>query len=1550
MVNCSKAAKQEAVAIAKGNSTLQEAEQALNSAESSTIGLTIAQTALNAVIGLGVGLLINLAVKGISKVINYQQDLIDKSEEAISAFEESRDSLSNNKQTIDNISSDYAKLAQGVDSLGRNISLNTEEYSRYNEIVNKIADMFPQMVQGYTDEGNAIIANKGNVEELTRAYEEQKKAYQDLVITKSAETFDGYKAKVVETSLPEKLKGKRGTYAYSEQKKYIDELIESLEKGQEAFEDFYSNQYIGNSDIYSVLYSATKTAGIDWGGIMNTDERYDQIKTQMTKLYAYQRQLVSNINTETAKIKPIMSAYLEQSYDYQSLDSNVQDVVSQIIGQFDSEFYMQFDNETDMASWVTENIVNKFKGVDGKKVADAFKNAINLKTKLQNGEISLDEYLSAISEFKTLIDGFDNSTKKSVELIFNVNSSNGLSTDTMVNNVKDKLQDEFDDKVGTLTIDDLEIAANLEIPEGTLLTWDELISKIKEVQSSTLNNETDISYTEQLSQVQALSKGLDQLGKIYTDVQNKEDFDWSSILNNKDFEETFGNMQNVNGEYKNAYEDFIQTVSNSPNDINACQTAFDNLATAYINNSGVLDNLTEETKASTIAMLEQMGIANADEVVTAKLAAQELKLKLNMEGTTDEISKQISDLINHGEASGIAASALFDLVTQVKVFNTTGLSVTDRVKELEKLATAFGIATDSASDYWTVERQLAYAKSKGISEEQFLANTTSKYQNAIQEKFGSISAKYTSGLTTNKNSGSSSSSKDTKQPIDWISRKFDILAKQLDVIKKKASEVYSTFKNQNKQLDLAIENIESQITLYKKAYTAYMKQADSVGLSASLKKKVQNGSMNVSEYSGTIADKIQEYQKYYDLAQDTLKTITELKLEEKELASQKLSNITDDYDRKKSYQEALANLREAKAGDNLTEKDYNYLIKKQNHIKANLQKEQKALEDEFNALVKNGTIKKYSDAWYEWKEKIVGVKVEIEDCNNEIEDLAENIIDIRWEKFDKAIEKLDTIGDKLSKIKNFFDGDLFDGTSITKTGLANVALGFADMANEKQKLVNYQAEKNRLNTMLSDNNLTSAEREKYEKRLKEIEKLEIESALNIKNARQSIIDIYIQSIEEETKAMEDLTTAKKSELQAEVALHNYRSKIADKEEDIAILQKKIAELSKSTDRKDIAMRLELEEELKEAKEDLAEEQYQHDIDQQQEALDEELSDFEKMQDQKIKDVKNNLDTQEKILNKYFSDVKSGWTTMIDYMRGYGNQFGVDMTSTLTNLLESAKSLTEFMDINPNVDYSTKHVNKNQTDIPIRDIGIGAVVGAGTAIVSGSGNSSTGKKKDTSGDKDVVSKEKASTLPGTIKYGDSGKNVTVLQKALKALGFSVGSTGVDGKFGSNTLAAVKSFQKSTKVRGGVITADGIVGTNTKKKFKANNYRKGVKDLKENQLALTQEDGTEIVLRPSEGILTPLQKGDSVLTSAQTDNLIALSKMTPVDMSKLWNINTNIPSFSNIQTKESPVVIEHLDASVNLSGITRDEINKTILEECNKVPDKIAKAVYRGGYNR
>lgn len=59
---------------------------------------------------------------------------------------------------------------------------------------------------------------------------------------------------------------------------------------------------------------------------------------------------------------------------------------------------------------------------------------------------------------------------------------------------------------------------------------------------------------------------------------------------------------------------------------------------------------------------------------------------------------------------------------------------------------------------------------------------------------------------------------------------------------------------------------------------------------------------------------------------------------------------------------------------------------------------------------------------------------------------------------------------------------------------------------------------------------------------------------------------------------------------------------------------------------------------------------------------------------------------------------------------------------------------------------------------------------------------------------------------TLKQGDKGIYVLILQDALNALGFSTKS--LDGIFGGNTLNAVKQFQSSNG-----LTADGVVGCGT-----------------------------------------------------------------------------------------------------------------------------------------
>jgi hypothetical protein len=69
-----------------------------------------------------------------------------------------------------------------------------------------------------------------------------------------------------------------------------------------------------------------------------------------------------------------------------------------------------------------------------------------------------------------------------------------------------------------------------------------------------------------------------------------------------------------------------------------------------------------------------------------------------------------------------------------------------------------------------------------------------------------------------------------------------------------------------------------------------------------------------------------------------------------------------------------------------------------------------------------------------------------------------------------------------------------------------------------------------------------------------------------------------------------------------------------------------------------------------------------------------------------------------------------------------------------------------------------------------------------------------------------SKSVAPLPAATSKPGDTGAQVKALQRALKALGYSVGK--VDGQYGPTTKEAVASFQHDAK-----LTADGVFGPKT-----------------------------------------------------------------------------------------------------------------------------------------
>ena len=129
-------------------------------------------------------------VKAYDALTDSIEEVKERTEDLLESYNSAISEANSNAKTIESLADKYKTLSKGVNNLGENVSLTSDEYSEYNDIVNQIADMFPALITGYTNEGTAILSLKGNVEKLRDAYKEaQTEAYNLLIV--SGEDSDG---------------------------------------------------------------------------------------------------------------------------------------------------------------------------------------------------------------------------------------------------------------------------------------------------------------------------------------------------------------------------------------------------------------------------------------------------------------------------------------------------------------------------------------------------------------------------------------------------------------------------------------------------------------------------------------------------------------------------------------------------------------------------------------------------------------------------------------------------------------------------------------------------------------------------------------------------------------------------------------------------------------------------------------------------------------------------------------------------------------------------------------------------------------------------------------------------------------------------------------------------------------------------------------------------------------------------------------------------------------------------------------------------------------
>ena len=396
-----------------------------------------------------------------------------------------------------------------------------------------------------------------------------------------------------------------------------------------------------------------------------------------------------------------------------------------------------------------------------------------------------------------------------------------------------------------------------------------------------------------------------------------------------------------------------------------------------------------------------------------------------------------------------------------------------------------------------------------------------------------------SGSSGGSGGGSSSSSKSWEDPwknvVDWFERLVTRFENRIDLAQSK-SENSTVLSTKNNYLTKAINDSNTLMEDYIKGRNLYVRASDNyakkIGLSAALKKKVQDGTVDIQSLSETDKSKVEAYQKWYDKIVECDKAIQDLKSQEKELYQQRLDNVTDKYDALRSVYEnqnnTLSSLNDwaSEAGNSqgVGSGYYQNIIKQRNNqnTQTNLiTSEIKEYQKQLNQIKK-----KYGVNSTFYKEALAGLeelrtalndsKKATAELTNQLDKLAANAAQYKTAKYTRASEKQSAYRD-YKDANRYYDaktGDFAKG--ITETDYRNA------ITTNNNTLNALQEQKNLVQQKMLTLNKDSDKYQEYADQLAELDKKILETANSNAELKKSIVDLRFKQFDEAQDKLDDL--------------------------------------------------------------------------------------------------------------------------------------------------------------------------------------------------------------------------------------------------------------------------------------------------------------------------------------------------------------------------------------------------------------------------------------------
>lgn len=267
--------------------------------------------------------------------------------------------------------------------------------------------------------------------------------------------------------------------------------------------------------------------------------------------------------------------------------------------------------------------------------------------------------------------------------------------------------------------------------------------------------------------------------------------------------------------------------------------------------------------------------------------------------------------------------------------------------------------------------------------------------------------------------------------MDWVEVAMDRLDRITSRYTDLAESDYSHYTKAQKYYNKALENTDKEIKAAKESISVYKRKSEEVAnngevskyLTPALKKKVQDGTINIETLDANQKAAVEAYKQWYDKYLDAVQKYRDKKTQKLDLAKSKVDNVYDSYDLIISKRKAKEEYYAAKAENRIKsgksqkvgsvywkdlEKQVSYAQYQKDWMLKERDKVQQSMTDYLNV---NGHNKK-DKAYQEMKKNLTDLNTSIVEADTHIQETKAALEETRENLKQWQIDRWERAGDK----------------------------------------------------------------------------------------------------------------------------------------------------------------------------------------------------------------------------------------------------------------------------------------------------------------------------------------------------------------------------------------------------------------------------------------------------------------------------------------------------------------------------------------------------------